>query len=505
MSTIEEMLQGNVRLPSPPAIAIRLLEVVKKDQFDLADLAKIIQADPALTARVLKLANSSLYFLPKKVSSIKRALNVLGADTLKNIALSFVIFSGLKGQRGGRFDFDFFWKRSITAAVAAGQIASFVNYKDGDIFIKALLQDIGIIILYLCRADDYLKVFDEKNISDLPVQVVEKQVFGFDHQELGSDVLKNWGLPENIYLPVRYHHTIEKVPDRWRTQVAILFLSDRISSIYHGTLSGEKFRETKTLLSQRLGIKEADVEPLIDAVAHKSVEILSDFEIDPRSVRPFSQILQEANEQLSSLNTSYEMLVIELKQAKEKAERLAGELRNANEALRKLAFRDSLTDLYNHRAFQDLLDQEVSRSQRYNRWLALIMVDIDHFKKINDAYGHPRGDLVLQAVGSILRGIGRASDIVARHGGEEFAMVLPETDLNGAIAMAERCRKAIEQTSVQADNQIIRVTASFGVTSYAPEVGSFGKAAIIDAADKALYNSKTSGRNKVSLVKIGGA
>ena len=84
-------------------------------------------------------------------------------------------------------------------------------------------------------------------------------------------------------------------------------------------------------------------------------------------------------------------------------------------------------------------------------------------------------------------------------------MVLPETDLNGAIAMAERCRKAIEQTSVQADNQIIRVTASFGVTSYAPEVGSFGKAAIIDAADKALYNSKTSGRNKVSLVKIGGA
>jgi diguanylate cyclase (GGDEF)-like protein len=493
MSTIEEMLRDNVRLPSPPAIAIRLLEVVKKDEFDLAELAKIIQADPALTARVLRLANSSLYFLPNKVSSIERALNVLGADALKNIALSFVIFGGLKGQRGGRF------------AVAAGQIASTVNDKHDDVFIKALLQDIGIITLYLCRANDYVKVFDEKNISDLPVQVVEKQVFGFDHQELGSEVLKSWGLPENIYLPVRYHHTLEKVPDRWRTEATILFLSDRISSIYHGTLSGEKFRETKSLLRQSFAITEVDAEPLIDAVAHKSVEILSEFEIDAFSMRPFSQIMQEANDQLSSLNSSYEMLIIELKQANERAERLAGELKDANEALRKLAFRDSLTGLYNHRAFQDLLDQELTRSQRYKRRLALIMVDIDHFKKINDAYGHPRGDLVLQSVGSVLRSMARSSDSVARHGGEEFAIVLPETDLSGAIAMAERCRKAIEQTSIQTDNQIIRITASFGVTSYAPEMGSCGKAAIIDAADKALYNSKNSGRNKVNFVRIGGA
>src|SRR5438093_12621019 len=126
-------------------------------------------------------------------------------------------------------------------------------------------------------------------------------------------------------------------------------------------------RNIKDVLTQNFSLDQPDVESLVDSVASKSIEILSLFEVDPGKMKPFSQILQEANDELSSLNLSYEMLVMELKQAKEKAEKLASDLKEANDRLREMVFRDSLTGLYNHRYFQELMDQELSRSQRYKR------------------------------------------------------------------------------------------------------------------------------------------
>jgi len=502
-ATIKDLLTDTIRLPSPPAIAVRILQAVKKDDFSFGELAAIIQSDPALTARILKVANSAFYSLPSKVNSIEKGLAVLGVNALKNIALSFVISSNMKEKGDGSFDFDFFWRRSITAGVAASLVASLVNHKDDDTFISALLQDIGIIILHLCRPDDYLKVLRDKKTTGKPVNVIEKEVFGFDHQAVGAELLKHWGLPESITGPIRYHHMNEEAPSGCKVQAGILLLSDKISSVYHGTRGAEKMRNIRDILAHDFSLDHADVESLVDAAASRSIEILSLFEVDPGTMKPFSQILQEANDELSSLNLSYEMLVMELKQAKEKAEKLAGDLKEANDRLREMVFRDSLTGLYNHRYFQELMDQELSRSQRYKRQLSLIMFDIDHFKKINDTFGHPRGDLVLKAVSGALKSKTRDSDILARYGGEEFALVLPETNLNGAIILAERCRKVVEQMDVLADGQTIKTTISVGVTTYGPETIPAGKSEIIDAADKALYNSKHGGRNQVSAVKLG--
>ena len=272
--------------------------------------------------------------------------------------------------------------------------------------------------------------------------------------------------------------------------------------MYHGTRGTEKLRNIKDILHEDFNLDHPDVASLVDAVAHKTIEILSLFEVDPGNMKPFSQILQEANEELSSLNLSYEMLVMELKQAKEKAEKLASDLKEANDKLRELVFRDSLTGLFNHRYFQELMEQELSRSQRYQRPLSLIMFDIDHFKKVNDTFGHPRGDLVLKAVSSVVKARTRDSDILARYGGEEFALVLPETDLNGAVVLAERCRKSVEQMEVQTEGQTIKATISVGVTTFPPDSAGFGKAKVIDAADQALYNSKHTGRNRISVLKL---
>jgi diguanylate cyclase (GGDEF)-like protein len=217
-------------------------------------------------------------------------------------------------------------------------------------------------------------------------------------------------------------------------------------------------------------------------------------------MKPYSQLLEEAIEELGKLNLSYEQLVLELKQAKEMAETMAVEACQAQERLRELSIKDGLTDLYNHRYFQDLLDKELPRVERYNHKLSLIMVDIDHFKNVNDTYGHPQGDIVLHAIADIFRNEFRKPDTVARYGGEEFAIVLPETDIKGAVVIAERLRKRVEQQTIKLEEKNVNVTISLGVTMYDASKDRKSKADIIDAADKALYNSKQTGRNRLSIL-----
>ncbi|OGQ96738.1 MAG: hypothetical protein A2521_07300 [Deltaproteobacteria bacterium RIFOXYD12_FULL_57_12] len=500
MDPVEKFLKTEIKIPSPPAIAVRILDVVKKNNASFGELAGIISADPALTAKILMVANSSFYSLNSKVDNIQRALSIIGVDALKNIALSFVIAGKMKGTPEGGFNFDFFWKRAITAAVGAELLAPMVKHRSDDTFVTALLQDIGIVIMFFCRPEDYSKVLDEKKAAGLQVCAAEKQLFGFDHQELGAEVLKRWGLPESIYMPIRHHHHDSPVPDDYALQTDILLLSDDVSSAYHGTRSTSKILEIKKILGEKFGISDADIANYIDSVAEKSVEILSSFEIDPGDMKPYSQILLEANEELGKLNFSYEQLVLELKQAKEEAESLAQDLKLANARLRELASRDGLTGLYNHRYFQEAMARELSEAVRYGRSFALIMFDIDHFKKINDNYGHPRGDIVIKAISQTIMEMVRNCDIVARYGGEEFAIILPETELVGATILADRVRKSIEALEMVADGLTIKATVSIGVSNFVPKKSPNKKAAMIDSADKALYDSKRNGRNRVTAI-----
>jgi histidine kinase len=158
---------------------------------------------------------------------------------------------------------------------------------------------------------------------------------------------------------------------------------------------------------------------------------------------------------------------------------------------------DGLTGLYNHDYFQSMLEQETLQSQRQLRNLSLIMIDIDHFKGFNDQWGHQVGDLVLKRVAQAIRETCRKSDIVARYGGEEMAVILPETSPDMASLVAERIRKAIELMSIAHGDVDLKVTISLGVSYLAEDVKN--KDALVEKADEALYQSKRSGRNRVTV------
>ncbi len=180
----------------------------------------------------------------------------------------------------------------------------------------------------------------------------------------------------------------------------------------------------------------------------------------------------------------------------------------------ELAVLDRLTKVYNHGYFEGRLEQEIARSNRYKYPVSLLMIDIDHFKLINDTYGHQQGDIILKEVARVIKSNIRAVDLCARYGGEEFAVILPETDLTtfskrdeitkpeeagGALAKAEKLREIIERTTILPhDGRTIKVTVSIGVGAKRfPGGENIDKEDIIKEADKQLYHAKEKGRNRV--------
>ena len=439
-----------------------------------------------------------MYAPTKKIGNIETAVAVLGENVLKNIALSFIITQTFERQKGERFDITRLWRRSITAAVAGQLLSTAIGFKSDDVFITTLLQDIGIGTMYFCRKNDYLAVLDEKAVTGLPATTIERQIFDFDHQEVGSTLLKMWGLPESVYLPIRYHHDVENSPLEMRQLCEVIRTSDRLAAVYCGTNSGRNVRRVKEALSKAFDFKEERALDLIDAVAQKSTEVLSQFSIESQRTLSYSQILEKANEELSRLNFSCQGLLIEFKETQQKAELLASELKSANERLRTAAFRDELTGLYNHRFFQESLAKELASVDRYQHPAALVMLDVDNFKAINDTHGHRRGDIVLRAVGQYLLRTTRASDVAARYGGDEFVILLRETSLEGAKSRAETICSALRDIVIDIEGFKLAITASLGIAGQQPG-SQVHKDTLIDLADKALYLAKKAGRNRVSL------
>jgi len=157
---------------------------------------------------------------------------------------------------------------------------------------------------------------------------------------------------------------------------------------------------------------------------------------------------------------------------------------------------DPLTGLPNRRALMERLQAEWARIKRYGGRLSYIMADLDHFKRVNDMYGHNVGDKLLQETAQAIAGQCREIDLPARYGGEEFAIVVPHKPAAGAVHLAERCRREIAKTCVIAQNEAVRITASFGV---ADTDGSISIEAMMKRADEALYQAKEAGRNRVQL------
>ncbi len=172
------------------------------------------------------------------------------------------------------------------------------------------------------------------------------------------------------------------------------------------------------------------------------------------------------------------------------------------EFLREQTTIDSLTSIHNYKGFCESLSRDLSRAKRYNRPLSLIFADIDHFKLVNDTFGHLAGDCALKAVAICLKKGLREADYLARYGGEEFAIILPETNIESAFLVAERLREKIKSQHIVYKDKIISLTMSFGVGSM-PSNQDLSSDSLIKMADDALYKAKRQGRNRCCMLDRG--
>ncbi|MCG6911710.1 MAG: diguanylate cyclase [Deltaproteobacteria bacterium] len=195
----------------------------------------------------------------------------------------------------------------------------------------------------------------------------------------------------------------------------------------------------------------------------------------------------------------FEELVLRLKRVL-RERKLTNERVHMLEKLKKLSITDGLTRLYNSRHFYNQLKGEVDRSNRYKHPLSLLILDIDHFKDYNDSHGHLEGDKVLIRIGQVVKPLLRKMDSAYRYGGEEFTIILPETDGNEAQTVAQRIRKAVKMEKFLPESSAPEtITISLGVTEYSP---GEDVSALIQRADKALYKSKEGGRDRVSALFV---
>jgi two-component system cell cycle response regulator len=168
-----------------------------------------------------------------------------------------------------------------------------------------------------------------------------------------------------------------------------------------------------------------------------------------------------------------------------------------HEEIYKLSTIDGLTETYNKRYFLNTLERELNRAYRYDRGLSLALFDIDHFKKINDSYGHLAGDQVLRELAALVNQNIRRQDILARYGGEEFAIILPEIDTPGSVMVCEKLRVLTDAHPFKFGKDSIHVTISCGIIAYTAPLGAIGNEAFIAEADAKLYAAKSGGRNQV--------
>jgi two-component system cell cycle response regulator len=175
-------------------------------------------------------------------------------------------------------------------------------------------------------------------------------------------------------------------------------------------------------------------------------------------------------------------------------------LQRQNDELARKSKTDSLTDLYNTAHIVERCDGEVSRAKRYDQSLSCLLIDIDGFKAVNDTYGHPVGNEVLRGLANLLRGSIRGSDSLGRYGGEEFLLVLPQTDRSGAAMLAERLRQTVEGSVFRVGLVSVRITISIGVASF-PDRDVVGRETLLLAVDRAVYRAKALGRNRVAWLE----
>lgn len=490
---MNEQLLSRIRqcptLPSLPTIAMEVLELAQKEEVDIAEIARIISRDPALSSKILRTVNSSFYGRSQSISQVSQALVILGLQSVKTLVLGFSLVGNLHQSKSKGFKHLDYWKRSIYAATAAKTIAAKAHIVQAEeCFLAALLQDLGMLVLDQVLKEDYGPI-NEAAPTHQQLVTAERSALGTTHAEVTGFLAETWKLPPLLSVPMKHHHDPQTVSDPSLRKLAeVSYLAGLCADVFVDENAASAIGEVRKFCHERFKMSEADCDAMMADVGNRTKEVAPLFEIKLGKASNFDEILKRANETLVELTL--------------RTQQQAANLEQMNLKLKEQATTDGLTGLSNRARFDQFLNEHFAQSLAEGRPLSLLLLDVDKFKSVNDKYGHQAGDQVLKVIAKLLRTAARATDLAARYGGEELSLILPGTVKATAAAIAESIRRSIAARPIPCEVGSLNVTVSIGVATL--EAGSPLKAPahLLKAADLAVYAAKHGGRNCVKVFTL---
>jgi len=489
---IEKRLELCTSLPSLPTAAIRILELARDASAGLGQIAEAVKMDPALAAKVLRMANSALYARRRKCESFQQALVLLGLNATVTLALTFSLAATMKAEAGRGLDYSRVWRRALLAATSARILGEHLFLPaPEELFLAALLQDIGMLALDSGYPELYQALNSQEQEHDRAV-ALERSHLGCDHAEVGAWLLARWNLPERFRTAVADSHR-SQFPDSDQDEARAgqcLSVSGAIADLWLAEDAGASLDQLRFVANDIPDLDGDALAAVIDRVAEAAPEIEQLFEMELLDKARSEWILNEAREVIVLRN-------LQMVQESSKLREVAASLQVQARMLEEKTRRDKLTGAFNRGHLDQTLSDWFADANKEGLPISVVFADLDNFKQINDIHGHHSGDQVLKKCAKLLQSIARDTDLVARYGGEEFVILLPGCANQGAIRVCERLLTVFRATNHELNSTAtVRVTCSFGVATHSRKTRFSNCEHMLRCADAALYQAKQAGKDR---------
>lgn len=500
----DDKIWSSTQLPSLPAVAVRLLELSRDPETEISQIVALIKTDPAISARILKATNSAFFSFRSRVTSIDRAVPLLGSTVVTSLALSFSLAESSIATGPMQTFFRDYWRQSIVHAVAGETLGKRCEKGlDCEFFLAGLMVDIGRLAMLKAISREYYPVLITATSQERQLFEVELEFLGIDHAMVGYKLMHDWGLPDAILRGVRLQHfTLETLqqeldPEQDMLEAAMV-LSNAVGDYFLSSTPGVAIQRIRDLARQFFNMDNAETDTFLKEVRTRVDQAADLFAVDMSDIQDPTELMSLANQQLLELTMRARSETIQASEREKQIEREKKMLESKNLELEKRATHDKLTGVFNRGYFDDAIKASIKESCERSCPAAVIFADIDKFKTLNDTYGHKFGDEVLQQFADVVQGSLRSADILCRYGGEEFVIIVYRPSEKGLEKLAERIRQNVEQMQVHYEGKRVPVTSSFGCAIALPGRGELNcTEQLLLKADEALYEAKESGRNRV--------
>jgi len=497
---IEKRILTTNSLPVLPAEVRSLISISLEESISAKEIAAVIMKSPALSARMLKIVNSPFYGFPRRITTVTQAVVILGLPATRNIALSISVLDLFRGKRNLKRHMTKFLEHSLGAALAAQEISKQLAYPLAEeAFTAGLLHDLGVLVLMECIPDLYAGLLTQASSSAEALISIEEHTLGVTHARAGELLCQSWGFPETLKTAIAKHHD---APGPW-SQVdhesrlnTLAFLGNVFSHVLSDSIPEAALGFLQQEVQRVLNWAPKQAEELLTVLALRLRETAPSFDVRISSASGLMETILAANRKLGEMTLEYSELIHSQKESIERLRSLEEQLQQVNKKLHEVAITDDLTKVYNHRHFQECLSRQLEKARRIKETFALVLIDLDRFRKINEQQGHLYGDEVLKGIAQVLKKTCRAEDTLARCGGEEFSILLPDTDTMGAMAFVERLRRELGKLSKGLIGLPSPIALSAGIAQWTPEFPEMTGKDLIRSADDALLAAKRKGENR---------